>query len=104
MSHERRVDPTVAIELLFKGKDNQGFGDVFAQQLDPVLAPGPKLRAHVVDDRYAAMMHLASYPPVEGGRVDDYREIRTALAGFRDELVESAVNLGEMTEDLGKAD
>ncbi len=104
MSDEGRIHSTLAIELLLKGKNHQGLVNVFAKKLDASLTPRPELRAHVVDDRDAALLHLARDPPVECGRVDHDRKIGTAAVGFGDQVMERCVNLGKMAKDLGDAD
>src|SRR5579884_3566486 len=72
MANEGGVYTAITIELFFKWKDDEGFLYVFAQELYPPLSPGPKLRAHVIDDRNASLMHLPGDPPVECGRINDY--------------------------------
>src|SRR5208282_3746336 len=58
----------------------------------------------VVNDGNAALLHLPCYTPVEGRRVDDDGEVELTLVGFLDQMLEQAVDLGQMAEDFGDAD
>ncbi len=104
MADKGGVHSAVAIELFFEWKDHQRFVDVFADEANASLAPCPELRRDVVDDWDAALLHLTRHAPVEGWRVDDDGEIGLALVGFLDQMLEQAVDLGEMAEDFGDAD
>ena len=48
-------------------------------------------------------MHLASYAPVEGWGIDDDCEIWAAVVRFANQLMEQAINLGEVAEDFRDA-
>src|SRR5579863_1283878 len=96
MTHECRVDSTIAIELFFEWKNHQRLVDIFAEKADASLTPCPELRADVIDDRYASLVHLASYAPVECWGIDDDSEIRAAVVRFANQLVEQVINLGKM--------
>src|SRR3979490_1315428 len=104
MSDKRRIHPVNAIEIFFEGKDHERLVDVLAEQFHASLAPCPELRTDVVDDRDAALVHLASYAPVEGRGVDDDGEFWVFIIGGADQFAEEAVNFREMTEDFGDAD
>ncbi len=41
MADESRVHTAVAVKLFFEGENHECFGDVFSQQLDASLPPGP---------------------------------------------------------------
>ena len=43
MADERDFDAVVAIEGLFEGEDDEHLVDVFLDELDAVLLPGPEL-------------------------------------------------------------
>ena len=103
MADEGRIDAAFAKEMLFEGKDHERFGDVFAEQADPSLAPRPELRGDVIDRGDAALFHLAGDPPVEGGSIDDDGEIGFALAGLGDQSAEESPDSGEVGEDFGDA-
>src|ERR1700733_680401 len=94
ISNEGRIHATITIELFFERENYQSFVDIFAQQADASLAPGPELRANVIDDGDAALMHLASYAPVEGRGIDDDGKSWMPPVGFGDQLVEQAVDFG----------
>ena len=104
MTDESRIDAAIPIKLFLKGKDHQRFVDVFAQQAHPSLAPRPELRANVIDDGNAALVHLARDAPVESGRVDDDGKIRFALVGLRNQLVKQAPDFWQMIQNFGNSD
>src|SRR5258706_4935028 len=104
MANESCVHSTVAVELFFNRKNPQRFVDVLAQQSHSPLPPRPKLRRDIVDHRNASLLHLPSYAPVEGWRVDDDGEVRFALVGFFNQMLVEAVDLRQMAEDFRDAD
>src|SRR5581483_2234967 len=104
MPDESGVYAAVPVELLFKRKDHQGLGDIFSKKFDPSLAPCPELRAHVVDDGNAALMHLARNPPVECRGINDDGEVGLATVGFSYEFAKQAVDFRQVTEDFGDTD
>src|SRR5580658_1419907 len=104
MADESRIDSAVAVELFFEGKDHQSFVGVVADEADASLPPCPELRRDVVDHGNAALLHLPGYAPVECGRVDHDGEIGLATVGFFDQMLEQAVDLGQMAKDFGDAD
>src|SRR5438270_4481217 len=103
MTDENRVYSAVTIKLLFKGKNDQGLGNIFAQQFDAPLPPRPELRANVVHDGNSATVHLARYAPVEGWGINHDRQIRLAPVGFPDQVVKQAVDFWQMAENFGDA-
>src|SRR5215467_7551750 len=100
MSHKFGIDAAVAIKLLFKGKDDQRLIDVLAQQSYPPLAPGPELRADVVNHGNAAFLHLAGDPPIEGGRIDHDGEIRLLAVGGSDQAVKKTPDFRQVAENF----
>ena len=104
MSDESGIHSAIAVKLFFKRKDHQGLVDVFPQQAHPSLTPCPELRTHVIDDRNAALVHLPCNSPVERRRVNHNGEIGFALVRFSDQLVEQALDFGQMTENFRNPD
>src|SRR5579864_1282174 len=104
MADEGRVHTALAIKLLLKGKNHQGFVDVIAQQAHTSLSPGPELRCYIIDRGNAALFHLARDTPVECRGVDNDDEIRLALVRLIDQMPIETENLRQMAENLGDAD
>src|SRR4030095_2247048 len=104
MTYKHGIHTPIAIEPFFKRKDHQSFADVFFQQPYAPLPPGPKLRAHVIDNGNSPLMHFPRNPPVESGRINHDGEVRFASVGFGDELVKKAPNFRQMVEDFRNAD
>src|SRR5258705_13593373 len=104
MSDERRVHAMNAIEIFFKGKDNQRLVDIFAEQFHASLTPCPELRTHVIHDWDAALAHLASHPPIERGRINDDSQRWAFGIGGANQLSEESVDFREMAEDFRDAD
>src|ERR1700687_1309542 len=104
MADEGRVHATLAIKLLLKGKDHQGFVDVVAQPAHASLSPGPELRRHVIDRRNAALLHLPGDTPVECRGINNNGQIRLALVRLFNQMPIEPENLRQMAENLGDAD
>src|SRR5712691_7167656 len=60
------VDLVFTVKGLFKREDAKHLLDPFLYAFDAILAPGPELRGHKVNNRNAARVHLAGYAKVEG--------------------------------------
>ena len=104
MPHERGIHSAIAIELLFERKNDQGLGDVLAQQSYTSLPPRPELRRDVVDDGNVPLLHLTRDAPVECGRIDHDGEVGLPKVSFVDQLVKESPDFGEMAENLGNSD
>src|SRR5580700_5347037 len=104
MADERRIDSTIAVKLLFKGKNHQRLVDVVTNKAHAPLAPRPELRRDIVDDRDAALLHLPRDAPVERRRIDHDCEIRLALVSFGDQMLEQSIDLRQMAQDFSNAD
>lgn len=98
------VHATVAVPLLFEGKDDQGFFHPLAHAFHAALAPGPELRANVIDDRDAAGVHFASCPEIEGGGIDEDGAAGLAALSLAHQPAEERVDLRDPGKDLGDAD
>src|SRR4029077_7794580 len=103
MTDEGRINPAIAVKLLFKGKDHKRLRDIFPQQANSPLAPRPELRRNIIDNRNAALMHSPCNTPVERGRVDYDGKLGLSLIGFGDELVEQPPDFRKMGENFGDA-
>ena len=88
MANKSRINAAVPVELLFEGENHQCFRNIFPQQADAPLAPRPELRAHVINNRDSAFVHLPGYTPVERGRINDDGKVGFSPVGFGDQLVE----------------
>src|SRR5207253_10819081 len=104
VSDETRIYSAIAVELFFKRKYNQRLGDIFSKQPHATLPPCPELRAHIVDDRDSALVHLPRDAPVECGRINDDGEVWPAAVGFNNQLAKQAPNFGKMAENFCDSD
>src|SRR5207302_7087804 len=101
---ETRIHATIAVELFFKRKYHQGLGHIFSQKSHTSLTPRPELRAHVIHNGNAALVHLPRHTPVESGRINDDGEVWPAAIGFKNQLVKQAPNFGKMAKDFCDSD
>src|SRR5208282_5429490 len=104
MPDKRRVHSAIAIELFFKGKNDQRLVDILAQKFDPSLPPRPELRADVINDWNPAPAHLPRHAPVKGWSVDNDSERRALLIGRANQLLIESKNLRQVADDFGDAD
>src|SRR6185437_5142026 len=93
-----------AVKLLFEREDHECLVYVLTKKLDTSLAPGPELRAHIIDDRNATFLHLASHAPVECGRIDDDGQVGTMSVRLGNEAAKQSPNFRKMAKDLGDPD
>ena len=77
MADEFGIDAALAVKRLLKGKDDEHAADIFADQLDAVLLPGPELRADEVDDGNAETVEFVGEAEV------DFREVNEDGDGGR---------------------
>src|SRR3954471_7768779 len=103
MADESGIHSTVAVKLLFEWKDDQRLIDILTQQFHSALAPGPELRAHVVDDGNASLAHPARDTPVECWGVDYHRQVRPACVGIANESVKQAPDFRQVAQNFGYA-
>jgi hypothetical protein len=71
VADELGLDAALAVERFLEGEDDEHLGDVFLDELDAVLLPGPQLRADEEDDRYAEAVELLGQLEVDVGKVDE---------------------------------
>ena len=103
MADEFGLDAALAIEGLFKGKDDQHAAYELAHQPDAVLLPGPELRADKVNHRNVEAVELAGQTEVNLGEVDKDGHVGTTRADSALEPAELAVDAGQMEQDFGQA-
>ncbi len=103
VADEFGTDAVVAIELLLEGEDDEHAVDVFLDELDAVLLPGPELGADEEDDGDAEAVELFGQLEVDVGEVDEDGDRGAALADGLLEAAELAVDAGQVADDLGDA-
>src|SRR6266496_6652020 len=59
MPHKFGIDSAIAIELFFERENDEGFVHVVTEKLHAPLPPCPELRANVIDDGDASLLHFA---------------------------------------------
>src|ERR1039457_6052879 len=103
MADKLRGHALPAIELLFEGEDHQHAVNVFANQLDAVLLPGPKLRADEEEDRNSQLVQLLGKAEVNLREGDEHGH--TGPPGWHGliELANIAVDARQMADDFGQA-
>src|SRR5271167_4936671 len=104
MSDELRFDATLAVERLLEREDHQHAAAVLPHKLDSSLLPRPELRAHVVNDRHAALVQLAGKAEVEVREVDEHTHVGGAPLSLVQHLVEAAIDGGNVLDDFNDAD
>jgi hypothetical protein len=103
MADEFGIDAAGAVIRLLEGKDDQHAADVFADELDAVLLPGPELRADEVDDGNAEAVEFAGEAEVDFGEVDEDGDGGGMGADGALELAELAVDARKMQDHFGEA-
>ena len=103
VADELGLDAVLAVELLFEWEDHEHLVDVFLDELDAVLFPGPELRADEEDDRNAEAMELFGELEVDVGKVDEDGYIGAAVADGALQLTESAIDAGQVANHFGDA-
>src|SRR5712671_1216670 len=104
MADERYRDSGVCVEFLFEGEDAEGLRESATDDAYAPGAPGPELRADVVDVLNAAAFEFAGEAQVEAGEIGQDGEGRLAALGFTDEATHGAYKGRETAQDLGDAD
>ena len=111
MPDKRRVHSAIAIELFFKGKNNQRLVHVFAQKFDSSLPPSPELGTDVINNGNPAATHLPRFlpmlaevgAPVERRSVDDDGNRGMPLICRANQVPIEPENFRKMADDLGDA-
>ena len=97
-------NPSLAIELFLKGKDDQHLSNVFPDSLDSALFPRPQLRADVIDDWYSALIQLARQPQVEIRKVDEHRRFGPTPFRLPYYFTKAAIDSRNVLDDLDDSD
>jgi hypothetical protein len=100
---ELHLDPVPAVELALKRKDDQHLAHVTPHQFEASSAPGPKLRADVVNDRDATAMKLARQAKVELREIDEHGGIWAAPVNFCEQAAELAVDARQVRHHFGQS-
>jgi hypothetical protein len=103
MADELGIDAAGAVIRLLEGKDDEHAADVFADEADAVLLPGPELRADEVDDGNAEAVEFAGEAEVDLGKIDEDGDGGAAGADGALELAELAVDAGQVEDHFGEA-
>ena len=74
MADVDHVHAVAAVEVHLEGEEHQHAVHQAGDGLHPALAPGPHLRADVVDDLQAPLLELAGEAEVEVGKIDQHGE------------------------------
>src|SRR5271165_4122797 len=104
MSDELRFDAALAVERLLKREDHEHPADVLPHPFDAPLLPRPELRAHVVNDRHAALVQLTGKAQIEVREVDEHSRVGPALLGLAHHLAKAAIDGWNVLDDLNDAD
>src|SRR5437016_3142124 len=104
MSYKFRLHSAFAVPLNFKWKDHQHLAHVFFDLLHATRAPGPELRADVVNHRNAAPIKLFGQPKVEVREVNQHRGVGPATVYRTKDLAKLAVNPGQMRYHFRQTD
>src|SRR6267154_3094465 len=90
MADEFYGDAGIAEEFFLKGKNAEGLREATADDSDAPWAPGPELRADVVDVFDSAALEFAGQAEVEAGEVCEYRELGLTALGFAYQVAHGA--------------
>src|SRR6266478_2210558 len=104
MADEFYGDSGVAVEFFFKWKNAEGLCEAAAHYAHAPRAPGPKLRADVIDVFNAAAFEFSREAEMEAGKIGEDGESRFAARGFGDESAHGADERGKVAEDFGDAE
>src|SRR5260370_30737900 len=104
MADEFHGDASVAVELFFKWENAESLREAAADYADAPRAPGPELRADVIDVFNATALEFAGEAQVEAGKIGEDGEGGFAPLGLGDEMAHGAHERRKMAEDFGDAD
>jgi hypothetical protein len=100
VSHIFCLHSVPTIELFFERKNHQHLADIFLYLLDAAFAPGPELRADVVNDRDVQLAEFACETKVEVGKVDEDGCVWLAPGCFANQSLELPPDQWKMADDF----
>src|SRR6266851_5224487 len=103
MTDEFHGDASFAVELFFKWENAESLREAAADYADAPRAPGPELRADVVDVFNATAFEFAGEAQVEAGEIGEDCEGGFAPLGLGDKMAHGAHERRKMAEDFGDA-
>src|SRR5712692_6277065 len=101
MSRADGVRAQALIDLRLEGKERDDAAGPTCDGLGAARAPGPDLRADVIDQRDPFALETARQQTVEVGKVDEHRAVGTALPCGAVETPEGPPQRRKLFEDLG---
>src|ERR1700738_1777605 len=104
MTDEFHGDSGIAVELFFKGENAECLREAATHYAHAPGAPGPELRADVIDVADSMRLEFSGEAEVEAVKIGEDGESGFAALGFEDEAAHGADQRGEMAEDFGDAD
>src|SRR5712691_1188921 len=104
MARADGVRAQTPVDLRLEGKKRDDAAGPAGDRAGATRAPGPDLRADVVDQGNPFPLKTARQETVEVGKVDEHRAIGTALPCGGLETPESPPQRGELFEDFGDPD
>src|SRR5438093_712257 len=93
----------LSIDRFLEGKDHQHLVDETANLIQPAFAPGPHLRAHVVDDGRPGVFDAPGEAQVEIGKVDEHSGGGRLSFDPVGEAPEHTVKLAEIADDFERS-
>ena len=93
----------LAVDGLLERKDDEHAIGKAADRLQPCRAPGPDLRADVIDHGHAKFPDPRGEPEVEVGRVDHNQGVRAIDAGGVNEPPQRGKRTGHLRNRFGEA-
>src|ERR687884_584735 len=92
----------LSVPVLFEGQDRKQEIDVSLNVAHAVRAPGPELRAYVINDGNATAVQPARQPQIEIRPIDENRGYRLAAFSGTFQIAERAPEFWECASDFPK--
>src|SRR5215475_7823191 len=103
MAYVIDLDAVPLVIILLEGQDDQHPLDVAFDSVNAIRAPGPNLRADIVDHPVTVALEPSGKPQVEFGPVDQDDEPRPALIGRVAQAAEDAQEFRQRPGDFERA-
>src|SRR2546426_1346466 len=103
MTNEFHRHAGIGVELFFEVKNAECLGEAAPYQIHPPGAPGPELRANVIDVADAFRSELAREPQMKSWKVRKNGKWRLAALGFLHEMPHGTDKRGQALQDFGDA-